>query len=81
MSKHTYAQGVIAHRGNGGFAIIPDAVINDQKGWSASRKSFQAIPCTNTGRRTGAAGFSAVLRGDLYGLGTAGTSDPEIRNA
>lgn len=80
MSKHTYAQGVIAHRGNGGFAIIPDAVINDQKGWSASRKSFQALPCTSTSKIIGK-GFSAILRGDLYGLGTAGTSDPEIRNA
>lgn len=80
MSKHTYAQGVIAHRGNGEFAIIPDAVINDQKGWSASRKSFQALPCTSTSKIIGK-GFSAILRGDLYGLGTAGTSDPEIRNA
>ena len=80
MNKHTYEQGVIAHRGNGGFAIIPDAVINDQKGWSASRKSFQALPCTSTGKIIDK-GFSAILRGDLYGLGTAGTSDPEIRNA
>ena len=80
MSKHTYEQGVIAHRGNGGFAIIPDAVINDQKDWSASRKSFQALPCTSTGKIIGK-GFCAILRGDLYGLGTAGTSDPDIRNA
>ena len=80
MSKHTYEQGVIAHRGNGGFAIIPDAVINDQKGWSASRKSFQALPCTSTGKIIGK-GFSAILRGDLYGLHTSGTGDCTIRNA
>ena len=79
MNKHTYEQGVIAHRANG-FAVIPDAVINDQRGWSASRKSFRALPCTSTGKIIGK-GFSAILRGDLYGLGTSGTGDPEIRNA
>lgn len=79
MSKHTYTHGVIAHRANG-FAVIPDAVVLDQKGWDASRKSFQAFPCTSTGKIIGK-GFSAVLRGDLYGLHTAGTGDCVIRNA
>ena len=79
MSKHTYTHGVIAHRANG-FAIIPDAVVLDQKGWDASRKSFKAIPCTSTGKVI-AKGFRAILRGDLYGLHTAGTGDCTIRNA
>lgn len=74
MSKYTYEQGVVAHRANGGFALIPDSVVNDQNGWDASRKSFPAIPCDSTARATGPS-FRAVLRGDLYGLHTAGTGD------
>ena len=80
MNKHQYTQGVVAHRAKGGFALIPDAVVNDQPGWNASRKTFPAIPCDGCGRPIGS-GFRAVLRGDLYGLGTPGTGDCTISNA
>ena len=79
-TKYQYTQGVIAHRAEGGFAMIPDVVINDQKGWDASRKSFPAIPCDSIGRAIGPS-FRAVLRGDLYGLHTSGTGDCTVSNA
>lgn len=78
--KYTYYQGVIAHRVRGMMAMVPDTVVNDQKCWDESRKSFPAIPCDPLGRPCGAP-FRAVLRGDLYGLHTTGTGDMVVSNA
>ena len=75
------ATNYLAHRANGAFALIPNAVADDQKGFDASRKSFLPIPADNCGRPTGAKPFRAILRGDLYGLHTTGTGDLTISNA
>lgn len=80
MSKYQYTHGFVSHRTKGGFALIPDVVVNDQRGWDASRRSFPAIPCDACGRVIGAS-FRAVLRGDLYGLHTTGTGDCVVSNA
>ena len=70
----------IAHRAGGGFALVPERVANNQEEFSKSGKSFLAVPCYITGRRDGRKAFRAVLRGDLYGLGTTGVGDMVISN-
>ena len=79
-TKYMFAQGVVAHRAKGGFALIPDVVVNDQNGWDNKGKSFPAIPCDSTGRAIGPS-IRARLRGELYGLYTTGTGDVTISNA
>lgn len=70
--KYTFDRQYCARTVSGRVVHIPDQVAADQHAYD--RKSFPVRQVTKVGVPMG----RAVLRGDLYGLGTHGTGDPVV---
>ena len=73
MRKYTYTRQYEAHMGadKSGRAIIPDQVADNQKAYDG--KTFPAL--------INGVKVRVMLRGDLYGLHTAGTGDATVTRA
>ena len=65
----TYSKGYMAHTTNGHMVTLPDDVASDQ----AACDGLMIWVLTSSGDER-----LAVLRGDLYGLGSSGTGDPIV---
>jgi hypothetical protein len=67
--KTTYTRGYRAHTTAGAVVRLPDQIAVDQASYDG-----QSIPV----RTMDGVDATAILRGDLYGLGTPGTGDPIV---
>ncbi len=74
----TYHKGYKAHTTDGSIVSLPDAVHENQKtyaAWGPDDYTAEEIEVLNRDGKK----LRAVLRGDLYGLGTPGTDDPIVK--
>jgi hypothetical protein len=78
MVMATYTKGYQAHTTDGAIATLPDEVYENQKTYAVmDPKDYYSAEEIEVRDRQGNT-RRALLRGDLYGLGTPGTGDPIV---
>jgi len=73
----TYSKSYQAHTTDGAIVSLPDEVFENQKTYAVMDPEDYSIEEIEVRDRQGNR-LRALLRGDLYGLGTPGTGDPIV---